>query len=114
MLLVQSERDPATPIEGARRTQARLAGSRLLLVRNEGDHAIYASGNACVDRAVERWITAGILPAKGAACAGTALPAPSRSTAATTDLAPGTASSPLARAAELSRRWGATVRATVR
>ncbi len=36
--MIQSDRDPATPIEGARRTQKLFAGARLLTVVNEGDH----------------------------------------------------------------------------
>lgn len=74
-LFVQSEHDPATPIEGARRAVGAFAGSHLLVVRNEGDHALYAGGNACVDRAVERYLNDGTLPTEGATCPGRPLPA---------------------------------------
>lgn len=74
-LFVQSEHDPATPVEGARRAAAAFAGSRLLLVTNEGDHALYAGGNACVDRTVERYLNEGTLPRAGATCSGRPLPA---------------------------------------
>jgi pimeloyl-ACP methyl ester carboxylesterase len=100
MMLVQSERDPATPIEGARRTNAALAGSRMLVVTGEGDHALYASGNACVDKAVETFLANGVLPARGATCKGTPLPPPDTDPRETIT---GTAS-PVLRAAELSRR----------
>jgi pimeloyl-ACP methyl ester carboxylesterase len=76
MLIVQSERDPATPLEGAQRATAATAGTRMLLVRGEGDHALYAGDNECVDRAVEAFINTGKLPAKGATCQGMPLPAP--------------------------------------
>jgi len=102
MMLVQSERDPATPIEGARRSNAALVGSRMLVVTGEGDHGVYAGGNACVDKAVETFIVNGVLPAKGATCAGLPLPPadPGSPEAALT----GSAVNPLVRAAELTRR----------
>lgn len=80
VLMVQSENDPATPIEGARAAAARFAGSRLLTVTGEGDHGLYAGGNACVNRVVERFIVNGVLPAEGATCTGRALPNPDQST----------------------------------
>jgi hypothetical protein len=76
VLVVQAAHDPATPLEGARRTVAALPAARLLLVTGDGDHGQYAGGNACVDRAVERWITAGRLPAVGATCHGKGVPDP--------------------------------------
>jgi pimeloyl-ACP methyl ester carboxylesterase len=76
VLVVQSAHDPATPLEGARRTVAALPGARMLMVTGEGDHGLYAGGNACVDAAVERWITAGRLPAPGTTCRGKGLPDP--------------------------------------
>lgn len=76
ILMVQSEHDPATPIEGARRSLAAFAGARMLTVTGEGDHGQYASGNACVDGAVEAFIVHGTLPAVGATCHGLPLPTP--------------------------------------
>ena len=76
VLVVQAAHDPATPLEGARRTVAALPGSRLLLVTGEGDHGLYAGGNECVDRAVERFVVAGVLPAEGSTCRGKPIPAP--------------------------------------
>ena len=80
VLMVQSDHDPATPIEGARRAASRFAGARLLTVTGEGDHGLYAGGNACVNKAVERFVGSGTLPAEGATCAGRPLPKPDRST----------------------------------
>jgi pimeloyl-ACP methyl ester carboxylesterase len=76
ILVVQSAHDPATPLEGARRTVASLPGSRMLLVTGEGDHGLYAGGNACVDTAVERFVVTGVLPKAGATCRGKPIPAP--------------------------------------
>lgn len=80
VLMVQSEHDPATPIEGARSAAARFAGARFLTVTGEGDHGLYAGGNSCVNKTVERFIVQGILPVEGATCAGRALPKPDQST----------------------------------
>jgi pimeloyl-ACP methyl ester carboxylesterase len=76
VLMVQSEHDPATPIEGARIAASNFAGARLLTVTGEGDHGLYAGGNACVDRKVDGFIIDGKLPAEGATCKGTAMPDP--------------------------------------
>lgn len=77
VLMVQTERDPATPIEGARRAAEGFAGARLLTVTDDGDHATYAiRGNECVDRTVEAYLVDGVLPAEGATCPGLPIPPP--------------------------------------
>lgn len=77
VLMVQSQRDPATPIEGARRAHARFAGSRMLTVTNEGDHGVYVGVNPCVDRRVDAFFLTGALPAaRDTTCPGTGIPAP--------------------------------------
>jgi len=76
VLMVQSVRDPATPVEGARRAHEQFAGSRLLTVTDEGDHGIYGFGNACVDDLVESFIVDGVVPARDVTCPGTPLPDP--------------------------------------
>jgi hypothetical protein len=76
ILIVQSEHDPATPVEGARRTAERLASSRFLLVTGEGDHGLYGGRNRCVNSAVERFLVKGVLPDEGATCQGLPLPSP--------------------------------------
>lgn len=61
-LIVQSENDPATPIEGARRAHARFEGSRMITVTDEGDHGIYAGDNPKVDKVVEDYLVDGVVP----------------------------------------------------
>ncbi|GAA3879535.1 alpha/beta hydrolase [Saccharothrix violaceirubra] len=70
VLFVQTERDPATPVEGARRTHARFAGSRMLTV-DDGDHTVYGYDNACVNDAVEDFLVDGTLPTRDTTCPGT-------------------------------------------
>ena len=62
VLIVESEHDPATPIEGARRAHQAFANSRMITVTGEGDHGIYAGGNAAVDKAVEDFLIDGRVP----------------------------------------------------
>ncbi|GAA1196324.1 TAP-like protein [Prauserella alba] len=61
-LIVQSEHDPATPIEGARRAHENFEGSRMITVTDEGDHGIYAGDNPAVDEVVEDYLVDGIVP----------------------------------------------------
>ncbi|MCC8245877.1 alpha/beta hydrolase [Saccharothrix luteola] len=84
VLMVQSVRDPATPVEGAERAHRHFAGSRMLTVTDEGDHGIYAFGNPCVDDIVEAFIVDGELPPRDLTCAGTPLPDPTAPAAAST------------------------------
>jgi pimeloyl-ACP methyl ester carboxylesterase len=76
VLMVQSAHDPATPIEGAQRAHSAFAGSRLLTVTNEGDHGVYAGGNACVDAVVEAFVVDARVPDDDVTCAGLPLPTP--------------------------------------
>ncbi|SEP54363.1 alpha/beta hydrolase [Amycolatopsis saalfeldensis] len=63
VLMVQSEHDPATPIEGARKAHAAFANSRMITVTGEGDHGIYAlGGNQAVDKVVEDYLVDGVVP----------------------------------------------------
>ncbi|GAA4531679.1 alpha/beta hydrolase [Amycolatopsis samaneae] len=64
VVIVQSEHDPATPIEGARKAHAAFRNSRLLTVTGEGDHGIYGiGGNKAVDRVVDDYLVDGVVPA---------------------------------------------------
>lgn len=47
----------------------------LITVPNDGEHGQYASGGACVDKAVNRYLIDGILPDSRSECAGTDKPA---------------------------------------
>jgi pimeloyl-ACP methyl ester carboxylesterase len=62
VLIVQSEHDPATPIEGATRAHHAFANSRMITVTGEGDHGIYAAGNKPVDKIVEDFLIDGKVP----------------------------------------------------
>ncbi|OZM72816.1 peptidase [Amycolatopsis antarctica] len=62
VLIVQSTHDPATPFEGASRAHAAFENSRMLTVTNEGDHGLYAGGNAGVDNVVEQYLVDGVVP----------------------------------------------------
>ncbi|MET9259860.1 alpha/beta hydrolase [Amycolatopsis sp. NPDC004079] len=62
VLIVESEHDPATPIEGARRAHKAFDNSRMLTITGEGDHGIYAGGNAGVDNVVEAYLVDGVVP----------------------------------------------------
>ncbi|MET8761406.1 alpha/beta hydrolase [Lentzea sp. NPDC004782] len=75
-LMVQSVRDPATPIEGAQKAHAGFAGSRMLTVKDEGDHGIYGFDNSCVNDIVERYLVDRVTPAGDLTCPGVPLPAP--------------------------------------
>ncbi|HET6291602.1 MAG TPA: alpha/beta hydrolase [Amycolatopsis sp.] len=63
VLIVHSEHDPATTIEGARRAHAKFANSRMLTVTGEGDHGLYADGNPAVDEIVNAYLVDGVVPA---------------------------------------------------
>ncbi len=74
MLMVQTELDPATPWEGASFTERMTAGTRLLAVDNQGNHAAYIGDNSCVERAVSNYLTQGALPPRNRVCAAVRLP----------------------------------------
>ncbi|MFF8291470.1 alpha/beta hydrolase [Streptomyces sp. NPDC016309] len=77
VLLVASAHDPVTPVEGARRLQRRLPGSRLVTLHDDYSHGVFASrGDACVDTAVTAYLTAGTVPPADVHCAGPGLPTP--------------------------------------
>lgn len=72
VLMVQNDRDPATPVEGATHARRTFRGARMLTVVDEGNHTIYP-GNACVDTKVERFLL-GAAAAADATCLGSGLP----------------------------------------
>ncbi|MGN9814590.1 alpha/beta hydrolase [Streptomyces sp. SD11] len=69
VLLVQNERDPATPLSGARAVRAAL-GQRAVMVTVDatGHDAYLGNGNACGDRAVTRYLVTGHRPAGDKYC----------------------------------------------
>lgn len=70
LLMIQSEHDPATPYEEALLAHKKYKNSRLVTVKGEGDHGIYAGDNPCVDKIVESYLVDGKYPAKDLSCTG--------------------------------------------
>ncbi|WP_254594712.1 alpha/beta hydrolase [Streptomyces sp. 8P21H-1] len=69
VLLVQNERDPATPLAGARAVRAALGGRAVMVTVGSTGHEVYlAQGNACGDGAVTRYLTSGRRPARDMHC----------------------------------------------
>ncbi|GAA2816144.1 alpha/beta hydrolase [Saccharopolyspora taberi] len=82
VLMLQSENDPATAVEGARIAHEQFAGSRLVTVADEGDHGLYGQGNACVDDLVESYLVDGVVPERDVTCRGLPLPGPQQAAVA--------------------------------
>ncbi|MDO5697324.1 MAG: alpha/beta fold hydrolase [Dermatophilus congolensis] len=76
MLMVQTELDPATPIEGARLAHAAHSATRMITVDDKGDHGgvLSSAAGSCVDKAVSTFLAKGTLPARDLTCKGTPLP----------------------------------------
>lgn len=76
MLMVQTELDPATPIEGARLAHRRHAATRMITVDDSGDHGgvLASEPGSCVDEPVLAFLQKGTLPARDLTCAGTPMP----------------------------------------
>jgi pimeloyl-ACP methyl ester carboxylesterase len=69
ILVIGTERDPATPYAWARRLAGELGSGVLLGYRGDG-HTAYSSGSRCVDEVVEEYLVAGVAPEDGAVCPG--------------------------------------------
>ena len=67
ILVVGTTHDPATPYVWAQRLAQEL-GSGVLLTRDGDGHTAYASGNACIDRAVEKYLVDLVPPTNGTRC----------------------------------------------
>ncbi|MFE0133568.1 alpha/beta hydrolase [Streptomyces sp. NPDC059037] len=68
-LILQAERDAATPYEGAEELNRRLRGSVLVTERDAGTHGIAAGPNQCVNGHLDAYLLEGRLPVRRAACA---------------------------------------------
>ena len=68
LLLVNSRFDAASSYERARRVERTLGSARLLTIEGAG-HTQATIDSPCADRAIERYLIAGELPAPGAVCA---------------------------------------------
>ncbi|MGW8672986.1 alpha/beta hydrolase [Streptomyces niveus] len=70
MLLVQNERDPGTPLAGARKLRQALGQRATMVTADNGGHGVYPfARNTCVDDAVTTFLTDGKRPAGDLACA---------------------------------------------
>ncbi|MFD7902888.1 alpha/beta hydrolase [Kitasatospora sp. NPDC059747] len=67
ILVVGSTGDPATPYAAAEALAKGFAGATLLTRVGEG-HGAFGKGNACIDQALEAYLTAGTMPAAGTRC----------------------------------------------
>ncbi|MEV8404113.1 alpha/beta hydrolase [Streptomyces niveus] len=70
MLLVQNERDPGTPLAGAKKLRQALGQRATMVTADNGGHGVYPfARNTCVDDAVTTFLTDGQRPAGDLACA---------------------------------------------
>jgi hypothetical protein len=67
ILVVGNTDDPATPLSGAKDLAQTLRSGVLLTVKS-AQHTAYASGNSCVDDAVNRYLLQRVPPATGTQC----------------------------------------------
>jgi hypothetical protein len=66
-VVIGTTRDPATPYEEAVALAQQLE-SGVLVTRDGDGHTGYASGNDCVDNAVEDYLVDGTVPQDGLKC----------------------------------------------
>lgn len=76
MLLIQAERDPATPYSGALRVRREIPQSRLVTVEGSGNHGQFVGGGECVDGTATAYLVHGRLPGADTTCPGLPPPEP--------------------------------------
>ncbi|MDI3418279.1 alpha/beta hydrolase [Streptomyces luteolus] len=76
VLIVQSERDAATPYEGAVELHKRLKGSRLITEKDAGSHGVTNLVNSCVNQRVDSYLLRGKTGSRDVTCAPHAAPKP--------------------------------------
>ncbi|MFD4867387.1 alpha/beta hydrolase [Streptomyces sp. NPDC058412] len=70
ILMLQSRRDPATPLFGGLKMREALGDRARLVTVEQGGHGLYlGNGNACGNRAVTEFLTTGRRPAEDTDCA---------------------------------------------
>ncbi|MBT2471020.1 alpha/beta fold hydrolase [Streptomyces sp. ISL-66] len=74
VLIVQSERDAATPYKGGVSLHERLAGSRLITEQNAGSHGVTSLVNPCINTRVDAYLLTGKVDAQDVKCAPHATP----------------------------------------
>ncbi|MFJ9890708.1 alpha/beta hydrolase [Streptomyces sp. NPDC091287] len=69
VLMVQNERDPGTPLAGARELRQAFGRRATLVTADQGGHGVYPfGGNTCANDAVTTFLTTGQRPARDLAC----------------------------------------------
>ncbi|MFI1034215.1 alpha/beta hydrolase [Streptomyces sp. NPDC020951] len=76
VLIVQSERDAATPYEGAVELHQRFKGSRLITEKDAGSHGVTSLVNTCINTRVDAYLLTGKLDAEDVTCTPHATPKP--------------------------------------
>ncbi|CAL9333858.1 Tripeptidyl aminopeptidase [Streptomyces sp. enrichment culture] len=76
VLIVQAERDAATPYQGALELHRRLKGSRLVTERDAGSHGVTGLVNPCVNDRVDTYLLTGEVDRSDVTCAPHATPKP--------------------------------------
>ncbi|RZU17944.1 alpha/beta hydrolase [Streptomyces sp. BK239] len=76
VLIVQSERDAATPYGGAVELHKRFEGSRLITEKNAGSHGVTSLVNSCINTRVDAYLLTGELDGADVTCAPHATPKP--------------------------------------
>ncbi|WP_327347205.1 alpha/beta hydrolase [Streptomyces europaeiscabiei] len=76
VLIVQSERDAATPYTGAVELHKRFKGSRLITEKNAGSHGVTGLVNSCVNERVDTYLLTGAVGEADVTCDPHATPAP--------------------------------------
>ncbi|MGY0022318.1 alpha/beta hydrolase [Streptomyces sp. YJ-C3] len=76
VLIVQSERDAATPYEGAVELHKRFKGSRLITEKDAGSHGVTGLTNPCINDRVDTYLLTGKTDSKDVTCAPHATPKP--------------------------------------
>ncbi|MER5946984.1 alpha/beta hydrolase [Streptomyces sp. NPDC001904] len=76
VLIVQSERDAATPYEGAVELHKRFKGSRLITEKDAGSHGVTGLTNPCINDRVDTYLLTGDVDSKDVTCTPHATPKP--------------------------------------
>lgn len=76
VLIVQSERDAATPYEGAVELHKRFKGSRLITEKKAGSHGVTGLTNPCVNQRVDTYLLTGKVGKADVKCDPHATPTP--------------------------------------
>ncbi|MEV0173872.1 alpha/beta hydrolase [Streptomyces sp. NPDC050803] len=76
VLIVQAERDAATPYGGAVELHQRFKGSRLITEKDAGSHGVTGLVNPCINERVDAYLLTGSLDATDVTCTPHATPKP--------------------------------------